>query len=195
VNRLLAALALAAFVAVLVAIVLGSSSGGGGESTTTTSTTRTTRTRPVHPKPPPAPKERAVKLSAVGAFDPEGDQHENDSLAPLAVDGDTSTFWKTEHYTHGFFKKGVGLVLDTGGRHRLTQVAVGTDAPGANAQIQLGNNPNGPFHPVSADLALTGTTVYKLRKGAVGRYLVVWITALTPAIGEAHVTEVRATGI
>jgi putative peptidoglycan lipid II flippase len=195
VNRLLAALALAAFVAVLVAIVLGSSSGGGGESTTTSTTTRTTRTRPVSPKPPPRPKERSLKLSAVGAFDPEGDQHENDSLAPLAVDRNAGTFWKTEHYTHGFFKKGVGLVLDTGGRHRLTKVAVVTDAPGANAQIQLGNNPSGPFHPVSADLALTGTTNFKLRKGAVGRYLVVWITSIPPATGEAHVSEVRAAGL
>jgi putative peptidoglycan lipid II flippase len=195
VNRLLAALALAAFVVALVAIALRSSSGGGSTTTTTSTTTRTTRTRPVHPKPPPRPKERAVKLAAVGAFDPEGDQHENDSLAPLAVDGNTTTFWKTEHYTHGFFKKGVGLVLDSGGRHRLTKVAVGTDAPGANAQIQLGNNPNGPFHPVSADLALTGTTVFKLRKGSVGRYVVVWITSLPPATGEGHVTEVRATGL
>jgi hypothetical protein len=133
-----------------------------------------------------------VKLAAVGAYDPEGDRHENDDLAPLAVDGDPSTFWKTEHYNHGFFKQGVGLVLDAGRRRALSRVSVSTDGGGSSAQIELGDSAAGPFHPVSADRPLTGTTTFPLRKGAAGRYVVIWITALPQAVGEVHITEVRA---
>lgn len=44
-----------------------------------------------------------------------------------------------------------------------------------------------------AEGPLTGTTRYTLTKGAAGRYIVIWITALPPDLGEAHITEVRAT--
>ena len=193
-NRLLAALALIAFVTALVAIAIGSTRGGGDTSSTTT-TTAPTQTHPTRPTTTVStPKPRPVKLAPVGAFDPEGDQRENDSMAPLAVDGNPATFWKTEHYTHGFFKKGVGLVLDAGARRSLTKVTVSTDSPGASAEIELGNIPNGPFHPVSAVRPLNGTTAFPLRAGASGRYVVVWITALPSATGEAHVNEVRALG-
>ena len=135
-----------------------------------------------------------MKLSAVGAYDPEGDQHENDALATLAVDADHATFWKTEHYTKGFFKKGVGIVLDTGRQRTISKVIVSTDSAGRSAQIQVGRNPNGPFRSVSAEQSLSGATTFTLAKGSAGRYVVVWITELPQAIGEAHVTEVRAVG-
>ena len=193
VNRLLAAGALAAFLLVLLVIVIVSATSGGGSSAPPTTAVTTTVTRPTQPTTTGAsPKQVAVKLIGTGAYDPEGDQHENDDLAPLAVDGDPTTFWKTEHYNKGFFKKGVGLVLDAGRSLGLSRVVVETDGRGSFAQILLGSKPAGPFHPVSADRPLTGTTVYALHKGAAGRYIVVWITAIPQAVGEAHITEVRA---
>lgn len=192
-NRVLAGAALGAFIAALIAIVVGSVTSGGSSSPETTGVAVPTVTQPTRRTTTAArPKEVTVKLSAVGAYDPEGDRHENDDLAPLAVDGDPATFWKTEHYTHGFFKKGVGLVLDAGARRSLSKVVVGTDGSGSRAQIQLGANPNGPFHAVSPARALTGSTAFALKAGSAGRYVVVWVTALPAAIGEAHVTEVRA---
>jgi hypothetical protein len=176
----------------MLVIVIASATSGGGSSSAPTTTAATTATQPTTTAPPP-PKRVAVKLTGTGAYDPEGDGHENDDLAPLAVDGDPATFWKTEHYTKRFFKKGVGLVLDAGRSLGLSQVVVETDSRGSSAQIQLGNNPAGPFHAVSADRPLTGTTTYTLNKGAAGRYIVVWITALPQALGEAHITDVRAT--
>ncbi len=35
--------------------------------------------------------------------------------------------------------------------------------------------------------------MFPLAAGAAGRYLVVWVTAIPSATGEAHITEVRAT--
>lgn len=193
-SRVIAAGALAVFITALVVIAISSATSGGGGGTATTIRRTTTRQATAPTTPPAPPKARAVELTAVGAYDPEGDGHENDDLAPLAVDGDPATFWKTEHYTHGFFKKGVGLVLDAGAPRKLSLVTVSTDASGSRAQIRLGANPNGPFRAVSPERSLNGTTAFKLARGSSGRYVVVWVTALPPATGEAHVTEVRARG-
>jgi hypothetical protein len=195
-NRLLAGSALVAFLAAMAAIAIASVTSGGGssaETTTLVTRTATTTTAPTTTAPP-TPKPAAVVLDALGAYDPEGDGHENDDLAPLAVDGDPTTFWKTEHYTHGFFKKGVGLVLDAGRRRALSRVVVSTDESGSSAQIELGDDPTGPFDAVSPDRPLTGRTSFTLSRGAAGRYVVVWITALPEGVGEAHVTAVQAVG-
>jgi hypothetical protein len=191
VNRLAAAGALAAFLVAIVVIVIASATSGGGGSTvppTTPAATTATQSTTTTTAPPP-PKQVAVKLTGAGAYDPEADGHENDDLVRLAVDGDPATFWRTEHYKR-FFKKGVGLVLDAGRSLGLSRVR--TDLRGSSAQIQLGNNRAGPFQAVSANRPLTGTTRYTLKKGAAGRYIVIWITALPRDLGEAHVTEVRA---
>jgi hypothetical protein len=191
VNRLLAGGALAVFVAAMIAIAIGSvTSGGGGEGTTTTVTQTTGATRPTATVPT-RPKASPVKLTGAGAYDPEGDHHENDDLAPLAVDGNPATFWKTERY-HSFKKSGVGLLLDAGGRRTFSRVLVATDSAGSSAQIELGDKPAGPFHAVSPDRPLTGTTPFTLTSGAAGRYVVIWITSMPQTIGEAHITEVRA---
>jgi hypothetical protein len=71
-------------------------------------------------------------------------------------------------------------------------VVVSTDTAGSSAEIQVGNNPNGPFHLVTRAQPLTGTTTFKLARRPIGRYVVVWITALPNSAGEAHVNEVRA---
>jgi hypothetical protein len=196
-SRLLAATALAAFLGAILVIALVSATSGsnGGGTTATASTTR----RPTRPatttKPaPPKPTAKPIHLTGVGAYDPEGDRRENDDLARLAVDGNPATFWKTEHYLHGFNKSGVGLLLDAGRRRRISKVVVVTDGPGASARIELGDDAAGPFDPASAERRLNGTTAFPLARRAVGRYVVVWITAVPEPAGEAHVVEVRAVG-
>jgi putative peptidoglycan lipid II flippase len=191
VNRLVAAGALAAFLVAMLVIVIASATSGGGSSSKPTTTAPPTATPPTTTSPPP-PKRVAVRLDGRGVFDPEGDGHENEDLAPLAVDGNERTFWRTEHYKR-FFKKGVGLVLDAGRSLGLSRVVVKTDTRGSSAQIRLGNSPAGPFHAVSAARPLTGTTTYTLNKGAAGRFVVIWITALPQDLREAHITEVQAT--
>jgi hypothetical protein len=191
-NRLVAAGALVAFFVVMLVIVTRSGNGDDGSSASTTTTrlpTRTTTTRPT--RTTRAPASARIRLSAVGAYDPEGDGHENDDLAPLAVDGDATTFWKTERY-HSFGKTGVGLVLDARRARPIDRVVVSTDTAGSSAEIEVGRNPNGPFNLVTRAQPLTGTTTFKLAKRPTGRYIVVWITALPGSAGEAHVTEVRA---
>jgi hypothetical protein len=191
-NRLLAAGALAAFIAAMITIALASlDSGGGTRAVTTVVPPRTvTRAQPTTtaPKPP-----RRIVLVGVGPYDPPpGDGTENDTEVRNAVDGNAATFWSTEHYTHGFFKPGVGIVLDAGRKRPIARVLVGTDEPGSRAEIQLADSPTGPYRVVSADRKLQGTTTFVLKRGTSGRYVLVWLTALPSATGEGHINEVRA---
>jgi hypothetical protein len=190
--RLLAGGALAALLLALGWAVL--SGLGGNDSAAPSPPASATIVAKPRPKPaaPTTPRARFVELTAAGAFDPEGDGHERDEEAPLAVDGKPSTFWRTERYAR-FFKSGVGLVLDAGRPVRVQQVVVDSPTPGIRAEIRLGSSRTGPFTRVSASKTLTARTTFSVAK-APGRYVVVWITALPPeSAGEVSEVRVRAT--
>jgi hypothetical protein len=196
VHRVLAGGALAVFIAAMAAIALSSIDSNGGGATTTARTATAPTTRPATTtRPAPAPAKPArIRLSAVGPYDPPpGDGTENDDEVGNAVDGDPETFWSTEHYTHGFFKPGVGIVLDAGRRRPIDRVVVRTDQPGSRAEIQLADRPTGPYRVASANRALQGTTNFPLKRST-GRYVLVWLTALPSTTGEGRITEVQAYG-
>ena len=164
----------------------------GGASSAAAPAPPVTSTPPKKP-PRPAPPRPApfVKLTAAGAFDPEGDGHERDEEAPLAVDGRPDTFWRTERYAR-FFKTGVGLVLDAGRRVRVEQVVVDSPTPGIKAAIRLGNSPQGPFSTVAKARTLNAQTRFAVAKRP-GRYVVGWVTSLPPeSAGEIGEVRVRA---
>jgi putative peptidoglycan lipid II flippase len=129
-----------------------------------------------------------VTLTGVAAYDPEGGDGEHDADAPLATDGDPSTYWPTETY-NTFAKSGVGVVLDAGRDVDLSRVTVRTDTPGFTAEIREGSSPEGPFDTrVSPSRTVNGRTTFPI-DGDPSRYYVVWITSLD---GIAHVDEVTA---
>jgi len=165
---------------------------GGGASSAAAPAPPVTSTPPKKtPRPAPPRPAPFVKLTAAGAFDPEGDGHERDEEAPLAVDGRPDTFWRTERYAR-FFKTGVGLVLDAGRRVRVEQVVVDSPTPGIKAAIRLGNSPQGPFSTVAKARTLNAQTRFAVAKRP-GRYVVVWVTSLPPeSAGEIGEVRVRA---
>jgi hypothetical protein len=185
--RVLAAAALAALLVSLgAAVMLGLGEDEGdtvGPAVPTTGTKTPAREKPVRPKPAPF-----VKLTAVGAFDPEGDGSERDDEAPLAVDASPETFWRTEHYS-SFFKSGVGLVLDMGRRTRVERVLVDSPTTGSTAQIKLGDSPQGPFRTVTAERPLTARTSFAVPKRA-GRYVLVWVVGM-PQDSATEIASVR----
>ena len=190
--RLLAAGALAVLLLALGwAVANGLDEDDAASQAPPTRETVATTTRP-KPAKPPAARARFVKLTAAGAFDPEGDGHERDEEASLAVDGNRSTFWRTERYSR-FFKTGVGLVLDAGRAVRVRQVLVESGTPGVRAEIRIGSSPTGPFTRVSPAKTLTARTTVPVA-GRTGRYVVVWVTGLPPeSAGEVAEVRVRAT--
>ncbi len=129
-----------------------------------------------------------VKVTGVGAYDPDGGDGEHDDEAGLATDGDPATFWRTSRYRSQLsaFKSGVGVVIEAEGTPK--RFVVTTDTPGFTAEIQAGSSPEGPFETVSESKLAGSSTTWDLRQ-ADARYFVVWITEL---IGSAHVNEVKA---
>jgi eukaryotic-like serine/threonine-protein kinase len=135
---------------------------------------------------------RTIHVSGLTAYDPYGDQQEHDDAAPMATDGNPSTYWTTEHY-QSFTKSGVGLVLDAGTAKKLTTLTLTTDTPGFTAVIQSGSSPSGGFPTAdSKSQIVAGTTQFALH-GSSARYYAVWITSLGPN-DVVHVNEVTARG-
>jgi hypothetical protein len=133
---------------------------------------------------------QSIRLNGVRAYDPEGGDGEHDDEAPLATDGNESTYWPTETYNDfSQTKSGVGVLLDAGKTVEPEAITVTTDTPGFTAEIRAGDSPEGPFDAVSSELPVPGRLQRFQLRDASARYFVVWITALT---SSAHVNEVRA---
>jgi hypothetical protein len=162
--------------------------GDGDDSAASASTATSTTAQGEKPRPAPT---KVVRLTAVGAFDPEGDDRENDELATLVVDGDPTTAWRTERYSH-FFKSGVGLVVDSGRRVRITRVELVSGTPGFVAEIRAGDSREGPFKRIAAGRVVQEATRFPVASRP-GRYVMVWITKL-PDGSAADIAEVRLFG-
>jgi serine/threonine protein kinase len=136
--------------------------------------------------PPPA----NVRLSATGAYDPEGGDGEHDSEVPLATDGNPTTFWRTEDY-RDFTKSGVGIVVAANQAVALDELTVTTETPGFPARIRASNSSGSGFVDVSDEQATIPTTKFDLdTKDKAYRYYLVWLKL--PEGGVARVNEVTA---
>ncbi|WP_435748206.1 hypothetical protein [Nocardioides sp. SYSU DS0663] len=182
---------------VLLATVVAVNLGGGGSGLDD------------DPSPGPGSSGSADAAAPIGDvtatdLDPFGDPPEEyPDLAPLAVDGDPSTAWRTSRYEQQLgpsgLKTGVGLLLDLGSEREVAEVAVTLAGGGpADASVYVtGSAPTevGGLDPVgTATLEPQGRV--RLDEPASGRYVVVWLTSLPPVDGgfRADVAEVVVSG-
>jgi hypothetical protein len=137
-------------------------------------------------------------------LDPQGDPpEENPELAPLTVDGDPTTAWRTSTYEQDFgpkgLKTGVGVVLDLRQVVEVSEldltlvraptdvsVFVTDDAPTAISGLEAvdSGTADAPQHEVVLD------------EPASGRFVVVWLTSL-PQVADgfrAELAEVEVRG-
>lgn len=167
------------------AIVLA---GRSDESTTRAEPVVTTPSTTTASPTPSKPKSVRVPVEGIGAYDPDGDQSENDSAAALATDGVLATAWKTENYRSTFSKTGVGLVLDAGRPVKATRLVVVTETPGFTADVRVGSSAAGPYVSVSKEQPVQARTTFALKQQR-GRYLMLWITSM-PDGGAAAANEI-----
>jgi eukaryotic-like serine/threonine-protein kinase len=141
---------------------------------------------------PQAAPNRPIRLTGIGAYDPEGGDGEHDDEAALATDGDASTFWRTERYTSNLSdqKAGVGLVLDAARSVEPETMTVTSLTPGFTAEIRVSERPDGDFRKVAGSQMVGERATFRL-SDASGRYFLVWITEI-PAGTRAEIAEVRA---
>ncbi|HEX9410220.1 MAG TPA: protein kinase [Actinomycetota bacterium] len=149
----------------------------------------------------------AARIRVVGAkdYDPQGaDGSENSNEAPLAIDGNASTAWMTDHYsTAGFgrLKDGVGLWLDLGQSVQIGRVNIRSPLPGWTFELKAGS-----LARLSGSLASSGGQT-AFSTSAAGRTaitlepvktsgILIWITGLAPDQGRfaAAVAEVSVQG-
>ena len=122
-------------------------------------------------------------------FDPQGNPpEENPAEVSRVVDGDPSTAWETLRYNQNLgpsgLKTGVGVVLDLGASHDVSEVDLTTVGSPTHVQIYL--SPQAPSDlqglTVAGETTVTGTHgVVRLDPSAAARYVVVWLTSL-PAV-------------
>lgn len=186
-TRLLAGIGLVALIGSFAAIVVSGREEGDGSRPAVIPVA--TKPRAPTPSPPPAkPKSVRVPVEGIGAYDPDGDQSENDSEAALATDGILTTAWTSERYQSGFPKAGVGLVVAAARPMKPHRIVVATETPGYTAEVRVGSSPTGPFVSVSKEQALKGRTTFALEPLR-GRYVMLWITSI-PEGGAAAVNEI-----
>jgi serine/threonine-protein kinase len=132
----------------------------------------------------------AVTIIAATAFDPFGDQKENDTDAPLAIDGKPDTFWQTEGYNNPAIqtKPGVGLYVTLKASSTLKTLKVTSATSGYAVQIYVADSPKpdlaGWGQPVTEKSGVSsGTTTFDLggRKGAA---VLIWFTNLGDGAGD-----------
>jgi serine/threonine-protein kinase len=144
---------------------------------------------------PPATAPTNVDLTAVAAWDPDGDHHEHDEDVRFATDGDATTFWRTEQYDNppSLGKPGVGLILDAHQPVQLHQLGIATGTPGFTAEIQASDSPTGPFTTVvGPSQTVNDGTHFQITQGSKYRYYLIWITALPANSRLVQINEVRA---
>ncbi|MGN6332898.1 MAG: hypothetical protein ACTHOD_14815 [Motilibacteraceae bacterium] len=145
--------------------------------------------------------EGPLPVVAARAFDPQGDGHEDDASAVLALDGDRGTAWTTQTYygsPHlGGLKDGVGLVVDLGAVREVRTVGLDLLGRGTDLQVRAAVVPagtaagsSGPAAPPAqvdgfpvllGEATDTGSSVaVRAPQPVSARYLLVWLTALPP---------------
>jgi hypothetical protein len=144
----------------------------------------------------------ALCSACAHAYNPDGQggTAQDNSAAPLAVDGKASTAWATEHYYNDTLDKpGVGIYVVAERGVAATKLVVVTATPGWAGKIYGSDTtPNLTKFGASAWVALASTanaartTTFKLASGSHRyKYFLVWITQLPSGGDDALVNEIK----
>jgi serine/threonine-protein kinase len=192
-----AAIALAVLIAaVVVAIILLDSSGNapivGNHETGTTA----------------KPSGKPIALESATAYDPEGDEHEENQTEELATDGNpTGTSWTTEHYDSDTFAgtktgpdPGVGIYVTTKAAVTPAKMTIQSPTPGWDAQIFAA--PAGPpeeieewGEPIAEVTDADKSNEVELHLGKAAKYFLIWFTKASPASDQEGRFQVEISDI
>jgi len=139
------------------------------------------------------PATQTLRPDSVDVVDPPpGDGGENNSAAPLAIDGDPVTAWRSENYFDGrLHKNGMGLVFDLGTTRDVVGFRLWTPHPGFVFHIAVGDDPEATLAAIGRPYTALAETRGSLASS--GRYVLVWITTVVQVDdgNRAEVAEFR----
>ena len=149
-----------------------------------------------------------MALEAATAYDPEGDEEEEDEIEGLAIDGNpTGTSWTTEHYDSQTFEgtktgpdPGVGIYVTSKAATTPNKMVVRTPTPGWNAQVFAAAA--GPpeeieewGEPVGEVKNADKTEEIDLHLGSAAKYFLLWFTKASPASDQEDRYQVEISDI
>jgi eukaryotic-like serine/threonine-protein kinase len=146
----------------------------------------------------PEPKKLSLSADQVRIVDPPGGDRSDVDEAPMVVDGNKQTGWDTQGFNQARFynKPGMGVLINLGSPHKVSEVRVDTSAPGALMQMRTGTTDPGNSSPGDDQIAKTFTPINDsgpertegTRAVFLGfdpdtkyQYLLLWITELPQA--------------
>jgi eukaryotic-like serine/threonine-protein kinase len=156
----------------------------------------------------PKPTGEPVALESATAYDPEGDEHEEDQIEEYAIDGDPSgTSWSTEHYDSDTFAgtksgpdPGVGIYVTAKAAATPSKMLIQTPTPGWTAEIFAA--PSGPpegieewGEPIAQVKDADKTQEVDLHLGEAAKYFLVWFTKASPASDQEGRFQVEISDI
>ena len=166
-------------------------SGRRGRRTRQRVTATTTVTAVTKRKPAP-PKTRRVVVTAVGAYDPEGDRSENDGDAALAADGNTAPPGRASATADRSRRPASASSSTPASRHCDTGRG-GHRHPGLQGRGPRRRHADGAvLAGIAGDSRPPRERSFALRPTR-GRYLMLWIMSM-PASGAAAVNEITVAG-
>lgn len=200
-NWLRLALLVGLAVLLLLAVVVSYNLGRGRTPLGAVPDDETTPSTPATGSPSPTLGAVVSDVTATD-FDPQGSppRDENPELAPLAVDGDRQTSWRTQTYDQNFgpggLKDGVGLVLDLGAARAVS--AVDLTLGDGSTEVSLFVTARAPTGVGSLTPAATATVDgaqrVTLDQPAQGRFVTVWLTSI-PAVPGGFRGEVAEAAV
>ena len=123
-----------------------------------------------------------VKIVSAATYDPQGDDRlENERDAPLAVDSDPNTSWRTDRYNRknlGGLKDGVGIFVDLGSSQKVSSIRVLSAAEGWQGSIRFSDDGES-WSPPSGGVEASRDQTFDVDGSH--RYWMVWITELAPS--------------
>lgn len=150
------------------------------------------------------PTTGAVEIVSAEAFDPEGDDGENDSLTANVIDGDDTTAWRTEGYEPPGFsgnKTGVGLLLRMKSRTLIDRITITGSSNGWSGLVFVTDQGSVDDLERSADRSVAaisdfdGSESVELtgdENSRTGSVVLIWITDLgSPAQDGRYRVEVN----
>ena len=138
-------------------------------------------------------KGSTVALSSATDFDPQGDGEEDSATVELAVDGNLSTAWSSEHYDSETFagtktgpNAGVGLYVTARSAVTPEKMVVQTPTPGWDAEIYaVASGPPEALEewgePVGEVTEAEETQEVDLSLSAPAKYFLIWFNKAAPA--------------
>ncbi len=159
---------------------------------------------PAANKPGGQPTPIALTASQLRIVDPDGTRSELGGVGAM-VDGDQTTFWKTEHYVgdpkFGNNKRGMGVLIDLGSPKAVNTVKITFANRGATVQLMRGTTlpPStadgdkqilSTYEPIGQPQEAGSTTVLS-SDGQPVQYLLIWITKLPASVDDPSRYQVR----